>query len=102
MRCPKSVTGHNELDPVKKEMQWGGTGVMAHGKMSHFVMGSGKDKSRLGRWSWMRFRGKGQVVLRVVSIYQPNREQDWEGLCGSNTFKPFDTRMMVENPDKPS
>ena len=31
----KSVMGNNKCDPVKKELQWGGTGAMAHGKLSH-------------------------------------------------------------------
>ena len=63
----KSVAACNRKDAVKKELQWGGTGVVAHGKMSHFVMQTGVDKLGLGRWSWMRFRGRGSVVLRVVA-----------------------------------
>ncbi|MCA1807669.1 MAG: hypothetical protein LC687_07470 [Actinobacteria bacterium] len=44
---------------------------MANGKISYFSMGSGNDETGLGRWTWARYHGKGGVVLRCVSVYQP-------------------------------
>ena len=41
-------------------------------------MGAGSDKAKLGRWTWARYRGKGGVVLRVVSIYQPCQNKTGE------------------------
>jgi len=34
-------------------------------------MGSGCDKAKAWGWSWSRFRGKGGMALRVVSVYRP-------------------------------
>ena len=52
---------------------------MAHGKLKHFKMGAGVDKAGLGRWTWARFRGSNNIVLRTVSIYLPNQTEQWEG-----------------------
>ncbi len=35
----------------------------------------GKDSRGLGRWSWMRFAGKGGVTTRVISVYCPTRNK---------------------------
>jgi hypothetical protein len=62
---------HNERDKTGTPFQWGGTGIMAYGKLAHFSMGAGNDKKRLGRWTWTRYRGKDGMVLRLISIYRP-------------------------------
>ena len=63
--------GCNAHDDTYTAKQWGGTGIVSYGRMSFYSMGAGTDKLGLGRWTWARYRGKGGVVLRVVSIYQP-------------------------------
>ena len=50
-----SYMGYNKHDITGNLRQWGGTGVMAHGKLKHFCMGAGADKSNLGRWTWARY-----------------------------------------------
>ena len=37
----------------------------------HRATDSGADLSGLGRWSWTRYRGRGNVTLRVISAYRP-------------------------------
>ena len=32
----------------------------------------GADRSELGRWSWLRLRGRNEVFVRIVSAYRPN------------------------------
>ena len=64
--------GHNENDPTGSVRQWGGTGVLTQGKLASYPFGSGVDESGLGRWTWSRVRGKGNITLRLVSIYQPS------------------------------
>ena len=71
----KSRLSFNRHDPTDTAKQWGGTGVFSQGKISFYSMGTGGDKAELGRWTWARYRGKQGVVLRVVSIYQPCRNQ---------------------------
>ena len=70
-KCTKTRCSHNIHDTTGTRVQAGGTGVLAHDKISHFAMGSGSDNAKLGRWTWSRFRGKHGMVLRVVSVYRP-------------------------------
>jgi hypothetical protein len=37
----------------------------------HRAIESGADLSGLGRWSWTRYRGRGNVTLRAISAYRP-------------------------------
>lgn len=67
----KSKMSHNIHDKTGEPDQWGGTGIMAYGKIAKFAMGAGSDPSGLGRWTWTRYRGKHGMALRIVSIYQP-------------------------------
>ena len=41
-------------------------------KAAHRVIGKGQDKSGLGRWAWVRYRGKDNVTLRIFTAYRPN------------------------------
>ena len=51
----------------------GGTAItMDSNFTSHMVQqGYGKDKTGLGRWTWVRIRGCGNVHARFVSAYRP-------------------------------
>ena len=64
---------HNTHATTNDEFQWGGTGIMTHGKLKHFAMGAGSDKAKLGRWTWARYRGKGDTVFRMVASTGPTR-----------------------------
>ena len=68
--------GFNEHNPSGSPRQWGGTRVISLGKLKHCSMGSGTDESGLGRWTWAQYRGKNNISLRVVSIYQPCANKD--------------------------
>jgi exonuclease III len=67
----RSCFRHNIHDLTGTRLQWGGTGILCKGKLKHYAMGSGGDQTGLGRWTWARTRGKGGMVLRVVSVYCP-------------------------------
>lgn len=41
-------------------------------KTSHRVVRKGQDKSGLGRWSWVKYRGKDNITFRVITAYRPN------------------------------
>ena len=70
-KCTKTRCSHNVHDTTGTRIQAGGTGILSHDKISHFAMGTGCDKAKLGRWTWARYRGKNGMVLRVVSVYRP-------------------------------
>ena len=46
--CVKHVLAWNKTDPRHSCHQWGGTGIMAVGPMTHHAAGSGVDPTNLG------------------------------------------------------
>jgi exonuclease III len=68
----RSYTSYNTHDVSGSAFQWGGTGIMSYGKISHYSAGAGSDKAKLGRWTWARYRGKNEIMLRCVTFYHPN------------------------------
>ena len=75
----KSYVSHNTRDKKQQQpRQWGGTGILSYGKISHFTMGAGSDLAKLGRWTWARYRGKDGITLRCVSIYRPSNSKKGE------------------------
>jgi exonuclease III len=72
----RSNMRHNEHDLAGTRNQWGGTGIISRGKIKYYTLQVGGDTTGLGRWTWVRSRGKGGMVLRVVTVYCPclNRE----------------------------
>ena len=65
-------TAHNVTDGLRSRSQWGGTAVLSHGKCAQHTLGAGCDPTGLARWCWVRYQGKNNVALRVVSLYCPN------------------------------
>ena len=67
-RMSRAACNKNDRWPPKS--QYGGTALMAFGRLSGFSGGSGEDETKLGRWSWIRFKGDGKSVV-MVSAYRP-------------------------------
>jgi len=65
------TTAFNQQDKNPTAHQPGGTGVLTVNQLSHRVMHSGGDASGLGRWSWVRLRGKEGASVRIISAYRP-------------------------------
>ena len=53
--------------------QYGGVALCTIGQMATRVIDKGKDNRRLGRWAWTRYQGRGELQLRVVVVYRPNK-----------------------------
>ena len=51
--------------------QYGGTGLICNKLFRSQKIDHGTDSTALSRWTWARFRGKGNTVLRAVSAYRP-------------------------------
>jgi hypothetical protein len=60
---------YNKRDKIRSKVQYGGKAILSYGLMSHYAMGRGEDKAKLGQWLWARYQGKNAQVLCVVSIY---------------------------------
>ena len=66
---------YNKMNPHATANQVGGAIGMSFNQAAHRVDsiggGRGHDPTGLGRWTWTRFRGKGQTCLRVIVVYVP-------------------------------
>lgn len=65
------VTAHNVVEDDPDPTQFGGVAMLTRNQFAHRVANSGVDPSGLGRWCWVRFRGKAGVHLRVIVAYRP-------------------------------
>jgi hypothetical protein len=57
-----------------KRHHWGGTALVARGKLIHSIEKMGVDDSGLGRWYWMQFMGKSGKSTMIISegpLHQP-------------------------------
>jgi hypothetical protein len=67
----KTVVGYNQQEKKPKPVQWGGMAIWSINNTAHRATESGCNPLGLGRWSWTRYRGKGNVTLWVISAYHP-------------------------------
>ena len=70
------ISYHFHYTNLGEEATWnvvGGTAITLDENLgSHKVSeGYGTDKEKLGRWMWIRVRGKNEVHTRFVSAYKP-------------------------------
>jgi hypothetical protein len=56
-----------------KRHQWGGTSLVARGKLVHSIGKKGVDEAVLGRWCWMHFGVKNSKSTRIISSYAPHQ-----------------------------
>lgn len=64
---------YNTTESPKSDWQVGGVCVWSLNQMAHRVCGQGSDASGLGRWTWVRYRGKNQTSLRFVTAYRASK-----------------------------
>jgi hypothetical protein len=67
----KTTVAYNRHEPNPNAVQWGGTSLWSINHAAHRATESGTDSWGLGHWVWTRYRGRGNVTLRVVSTYCP-------------------------------
>ena len=56
---------------TRSSFQPGGSAIICVDKAAARLFSRGEDQSKLGRWCWVRLRGRGGVFLRVISAYHP-------------------------------
>jgi hypothetical protein len=98
-----TVRAHNQNQKCDSVTQWGGTAQISRGQAAFRVMESGRDPTRLGRWVWTLYRGKGNRRLRVVTAYRhAKRTNHLLTLPGLNTATTSEERNSSENQELPS
>ena len=48
----------------------GGAGSTVFGKWNGYCLGSGQDKSGMGRWAWQKMRRKGDEIITFITAYR--------------------------------
>jgi hypothetical protein len=66
-----SILAYNINDISNSYYQPGGTMQISINKAAHRIIQQGRDPSGLGRWCWSLFRGKHNILLRVITLYRP-------------------------------
>ncbi len=98
-RPTRGACGYNINDGKIKWDQWGGTCILAFGRLSSFVTDTGVDSTGLGRWSWL-YVGGGGNTMRILIAYQPGRPNNIT--CGRTVWDQhvcyFEARGEVRNP----
>ena len=75
--APHSYSRHSHNEHVLESETWrvaGGTALTVDASFkSHKSpqQGEGKDREGLGRWTWIRLRGKDNIHTRFISAYRP-------------------------------
>jgi hypothetical protein len=67
----KITAAYNLKEKKPQQAQWGGTALWSINNAVHRAIDSGHDSHGLGRWSWTRYQGRGNITLRVISAYRP-------------------------------
>ena len=88
-----AVAYHQKRGRLATVNQYGGTMTMARDDISHRAIQSGYDESGMGRWSYIRFRGKRKNVTRVMTCYCPNRST-----TGPNTVYSQQLQTLGKDP----
>jgi hypothetical protein len=90
----KSRFSYNKTEKASSNVQYGGVAALALGETRHRVCSTGEDSTGLGRWVWMRYKGKGGMHLRVVGAYRPNPKAS-----GENTVYVQHQRYLLKQKD---
>ena len=71
----RTATSYNKHEYTALN-QYGGTSVVATNTIASRVISTGLDDAGLGRWAWIKFRGKNKTFARIISVYQPHEGSD--------------------------
>jgi len=70
----RTVTSNNLMEKKPSLCQRGGTCAIAVSQVSHRVLRTGKDPSKLGRWTWIEFGGRDNYLSRFYCAYRPGKK----------------------------
>ena len=76
VKCPTSrsfLNNNTHIQTSRSSLITGGTAISIEGNMilHKSEQGHGADEEGLGRWTWVRVKGKGNTHTRFISAYCP-------------------------------
>ena len=75
---PSSILAHNTHEQTKEPKQMGGTLIISTKEATCRKTQQGRDKSNLGRWTWINIQGRAQYNTKIISAYRPHQRGDTE------------------------
>ena len=60
----------NEL-PISTRFQPGGVASLTTNRLAYKISEKGVDTTKLGRWAWSRYQGKGGRHMTILTVYRP-------------------------------
>ena len=67
----KTNIAYNTRDISSVAFQPGGVLQHTKDKLTHRIIDSGIDNTKLGRWTWQRFRGRANNTVTIITAYRP-------------------------------
>lgn len=67
---PKRIVGKQD-QWYNREVQQGGTTLIAAGNAAEYMHERGEDKGGLARWTWMKFEGRSYIKMAIIQVYRP-------------------------------
>ena len=88
---------YNTNDEASKICQRGGCLQLLRNQADNSYISSGQDSTGLGRWTWTRHQGKGNVTLKVYTAYRtcPPPPQILEVPPSINNISGIWTNIMI-------
>lgn len=68
---PYRISTSQNTSEFLGKRQYGGTLRLARGELTDRVIEAGSDCSGLGKWSWIKVKGRDGTCTRFISIYKP-------------------------------
>eukprot|EP00957_Ditylum_brightwellii_P186088 14168030-Ditylum_brightwellii.AAC.1 len=86
------TTAHNIHDKILGKYQVGGTASITTGTLvGRLDRKGGRDPSGLGCYTWHKLRGKGGLVLRILTVYRPCKSTNGAALVYAQHISHFNT-----------
>ena len=101
-KAAQSFNNNNRhLGPNSAWNARGGTAITIDSYMgSHKTKGgSGADPTGLGRWTWVRVRGKDDMHTRFISAYKPCRSEATTGTTWAQQLNYFISHSRIKDPN---
>ena len=73
----KTISNTQYKRKHKSKTQPGGTAMISTNNMALHARDTEIDQSKLGRWTWTRYRGKDNLITRIITVYLPNKPTEW-------------------------
>ena len=95
---PYCITACNIHESTQSGRLWGGTGMVIDSNTTSLKIEQGNDPTGLGRWCWVRLKGKGGQTVKIISAYRPVKNEKDAGSCWRQHIRHLRTDRITGDP----